>query len=343
MGGCCPEHERPVEQVSERNWFFRLSRYAETLRDLIESGELQIDPEPYRNETLAFLRGDVRDLSVSRSRQRARGWGITVPGDPSQVVYVWFDALVNYLSALDYGTDGDRYRAWWRNGDERIHVVGKGIARFHAVYWPAFLLSAGVPPPTRVHVHPYLTVDGAKISKSGAGAGAAGVLDAFGPNGAEAFRWWSASDVLATADTSFSVDRLVERTDDDLANGIGNTVRRVVTLRRRAFGAAPVEERTPHPAADGLAAQVTAALAAFDRRSACGAIVAAVRALNQDIEVRQPWREPDRRLLDGYIAALREIVDAASVIAPELSARATAELAGVAPPGEPLWPRHDGR
>ena len=113
------------------------------------------------------MRRGLRDLSVSRSVHRARGWGIGVPGDPSQVIYVWFDALANYISALGFGTvDSPEYRRWWLDSDERVHVVGKGILRFHAVYWPAFLASAGQPYPTRVQVHPYLTAGGQKLSKS---------------------------------------------------------------------------------------------------------------------------------------------------------------------------------
>ena len=134
--------------------------------DLIEGGELLVDPAPFRSEVVAFIRSGLRDISVSRSVERARGWGLGVPDDPSQVVSVWFDALTNYISALDFGGGGERYAEWWCRADARIHVVGKGIVRFHAVYWPAFLLSAGEPLPTRVHVHPYLTIDDVKLSKS---------------------------------------------------------------------------------------------------------------------------------------------------------------------------------
>ncbi len=139
VAGLCPEHDREPERVAERNWFFRLSRYAEDLGDLIRSGRLRIEPEQRRNEVLGFIGGGLEDFSVSRSRDRARGWGIAVPGDPDQVIYVWFDALANYISALDYGTGGERYREWWAHSDERVHTIGKGIIRFHAVYWPAIL------------------------------------------------------------------------------------------------------------------------------------------------------------------------------------------------------------
>ena len=127
-------------------------------------------PTVYRNEVLAFLARGSTTSASSRSPARARGWGLPVPDDPSQVIYVWWDALGNYVTALDYGTDGDAYRHWWCDADERVHVIGKGILRFHAVYWPAILLSAGEPLPTKICVHPYLTAGGEKLSKSAGNA-----------------------------------------------------------------------------------------------------------------------------------------------------------------------------
>ena len=161
--GLCPEHKEAPETIVERNWFFRLSRYQDTLLDLVESGRLRIEPEHRRNEVLAFIRGGLNDFSVSRAQERARGWGIPVPDDPSQVVYVWFDALANYITALDFAKSGTAYDDWWRESDERLHVIGKGIVRFHAIYWPAILISAGQPLPTTIFVHDYLTVGGQKL------------------------------------------------------------------------------------------------------------------------------------------------------------------------------------
>jgi len=157
--GCCGEHRVAPEAIAERNWFFRLSRHEDALLALIEGGELRIEPDQRRNEVVAFIKGGLHDFSVSRTRRRARGWGIPVPGDPEQVVYVWFDALANYITALGYGCDGEAYGHWWRGSHERAHVIGKGIVRFHAVYWPAILLSAGEPLPTSIFVHDYLTAD----------------------------------------------------------------------------------------------------------------------------------------------------------------------------------------
>jgi methionyl-tRNA synthetase len=156
--GRCPEHGIRPELVSEENWFFRLSRHAGRLREAIESGTLRIEPAQRRNEVLAFVDGGLEDFSVSRSTKRARGWGIPVPGDPEQVIYVWWDALGNYLTALNYGVVGEDSQdltRWWTTAARRIHLLGKGVLRFHAVYWPAILLSAGEALPTDVVVHDY--------------------------------------------------------------------------------------------------------------------------------------------------------------------------------------------
>jgi methionyl-tRNA synthetase len=233
--GKCPDHGTPPELVAEENWFFRLSRYAGKLADLISTGELRIEPASRRNEVLGFIAGGLEDFSASRSVDRARGWGIGVPGDPSQVIYVWWDALGNYITSLNAGAPAPRdadYQRWWANADRRVHLVGKGVLRFHAVYWPAILLSAGHPLPTEIFVHDYLTVDGRRISKSAptgtsASTDPAGLSDSYG---ADAVRWWLLRDVPRVGDTDFTVGRLIARANEDLANGLGNLVSRVVSL-----------------------------------------------------------------------------------------------------------------
>ncbi|GAB3858683.1 hypothetical protein GCM10027610_096930 [Dactylosporangium cerinum] len=165
----CAEHDAPLEVITESNWFFRLSGYTERILKALTSEEVRIEPSAKRNEVLAFVRAGLQDISVSRPAARAGGWGIPVPGDPSQVIYVWWDALANYVTALG-ALDGSLHREWWQDSASRVHVIGKGIVRFHAVYWLALLLSAGLPLPTAVFVHEYLTIDGAKLSKSAGNA-----------------------------------------------------------------------------------------------------------------------------------------------------------------------------
>jgi methionyl-tRNA synthetase len=331
VDGACPEHRTRTEHVAEENWFFRLSAYQDHLDELISSGTLRIGPEPFRNEVLAFVRSGLDDISVSRSVERARGWGIPVPGDSSQVVYVWFDALANYISALGFADPASReYRTWWCEADRRVHVVGKGILRFHAVYWPAFLVSAGEPLPTELRVHPYLTVEGAKISKSGPHQ-----VDPFRlaeDLGADALRWWFARDVGEFADTDFTIERLVERINQDLANGLGNLANRIVTLVHRLRGGvvpgAPADVVSETARVVDL---VDVAIARFELRRAAALIVDAAAALNRDIEATRPWearhtREELDRLLRRHVESVRHLAVAAAPIVPDLSDRLLTQL-----------------
>jgi methionyl-tRNA synthetase len=339
-GRRCPDHRTELEPVVEENWFFRLSAYQDHIEELIGSGALTVHPAPFREEVLSFVRRGLADISVSRSVHRARDWGIGVPGDPTQVVYVWFDALTNYLSALGFGAgDTADYRRWWVQSDERVHVVGKGIVRFHAVYWPAFLASAGQPPPTRIQVHPYLSVGGRKLSKSGGTAiEPRQVVDEYGT---DALRWWFARDVSPVADTDFTPERLAARANEDLANGLGNVTNRIVTLvHRLRDGVVPEVDAEPIEAARRLEQNVSARVAAFDLRGATAAIAAAVSALNQDLETTKPWRrgsDPSSidHLLVRHVRSARTIARAARPVVPQLAARLLAQLDGATRLPEP--------
>jgi methionyl-tRNA synthetase len=316
--GRCPEHGLVPEPVEEDNWFFRLSTYQEPLRDLIASGRLRIQPESRRNEALAFVAGGLEDFSVSRSAGRARGWGIPVPDDPAQVIYVWFDALANYVTAPGYGADDSTgYRRWWVEADERVHLIGKGILRFHAVYWPAILLSAGEPLPTEILVHDYVTTDGRKIGKSlGNAVDPVELVERYG---ADAVRWWLLRDVSRTGETDFSPDRLVERANADLAKGFGNLAARVAPLVRRSRGgAAPdpgVHGRRLLAEAAGLPAAIDDAIDRYDLRRACGELLGVVAAANRYLAEVEPWRLSGSEL-DEAVAAL---VEACRTIACELA------------------------
>jgi methionyl-tRNA synthetase len=365
-GGRCPEHGTRPELVAEKNFFFRLSRYAGQLHDLIGSGRLRIEPAARRNEVLGFIEAGLEDFSASRSTTRARGWGIPVPGDPGQVIYVWWDALDNYISALGYGTGSDDYRRWWAGADRRVHLVGKGVLRFHAVYWPAILLSAGQPLPTDILVHDYLTIGGAKISKSGPSGEAADPVVLAGRYGTDAVRWWLLREVPRVGDADFTQARLIARANDDLANDLGNLVSRVITLVHRGR-----QGRVPRPGADagpqdwaaraliqaraGLSGRVAAALAAFDFRGATGAIRDVVEEANRYVERAEPWRaakaerDGDRgaaAFLDECLALLAgtcsQLGRELAPFLPGLAARIQAacdDSAGRLPPARPVFPR----
>ena len=227
--GRCPEHPNTsLEEVEEENYFFRLSAYSGKLKKLIESDELKIVPESRKNEMLSFINQGLEDFSISRSLSRAQGWGIPVPDDPEQIIYVWFDALLNYITALGYGSDNALFRKYWEENDNILHVIGKGITRFHAIYWPAMLLSAQVKLPRTIFSHGYITIEGQKISKS-----VGNVVDPYDlvkEFGVETVRYFLLREIPAHSDGDFSRARLIERYNGDLANGIGNLVARVATL-----------------------------------------------------------------------------------------------------------------
>jgi methionyl-tRNA synthetase len=316
--GTCRERRRPPERVAERNWFFRLSRYEDEVLARIESDRLRIEPEQRRNEVLGFVRHGLADFSVSRSAERAAGWGIPVPDDPEQVVYVWFDALANYVTALDFGTRGAAFDEWWTGADERVHVVGKGILRFHAAYWPAILLSAGSALPTAIFVHDYLTSDGAKVSKSGGDAAdPSAVAERYGR---DALRWWFARDVHLAADADFRTE-LVAARGNELADGLGNLVNRVLALapgRERsklqvvtcslsAPDAALAEDRSLYESCLHLPGLVDEALGRFDLPAAADAISAIVVEANRFVASTRPWEL--RELAERDEAAARRFDD----------------------------------
>lgn len=162
--GECPEHPgKKLEEIEEENYFFKLSKYQDHLLTIIETGEYEIVPEFRKNEITSFIKSGLLDFSISRSNKRAKDWGVPVPNDPTQRIYVWFDALNIYQSGIGFGADEEKYNKWW---PADMHVVGKGIIRFHAVYWPAILLSAGLKLPKKLFVHEYFTVNGQKMSKT---------------------------------------------------------------------------------------------------------------------------------------------------------------------------------
>ena len=246
-GNRCPVHEQPVEWHSEENVFFRLSRYQQPLLTSTRTTPF-VRPETRRNEVRSFVASGLRDLSVSRA---GLDWGVPFPGRPGQTVYVWLDALTNYISALgfggggggDAGDDADYRRFWAASEAERFHLVGKDILRFHAVYWPAFLLSAGLPLPTTVWAHGWWLRDQKKISKSVGNVVRPDQLVA--TFGGDALRYFLLREMIFGQDASFSDEGFVDRYNSDLANDLGNTASRVVTLARRAF-----DGKTPPVACD---------------------------------------------------------------------------------------------
>jgi methionyl-tRNA synthetase len=353
--GRCPDHGTVPDLVSEENWFFRLSRYAGQLRGLIVDGTIRVEPAERRNEVLALIDGGLDDFSVSRSIERARGWGIPVPDDPAQVIYVWWDALGNYLTALDYADGGENLGRWWTNASRRIHLLGKGVLRFHAVYWPAMLLSAGQAVPTDIAVHGYLTENGRKISKSSGAT--VDPYDLVGTYGADAVRWWLLREVPPGADADFTIDRLVARANDELANGFGNLVNRVVSMIHRYRGGHTPATTASSPDAAVLEAAIrnapdliAEALEDFDFRRATETVWQIADEANRYVNRARPWdlaKAGNAAELDAVLSTLLLGCQAISTnlvpFLPDAAARITRQCTpdgkGLLPSPAPLLPR----
>jgi len=215
--GQCLEHPgKKLDKVSEENYFFRLSKYQDQIEKVIKSDQIQIIPQNRKNEVLEFIKLGLQDISISRSNGRAKNWGVSVPNDSSQKMYVWFDALNIYRSGAE---------KWW---PADLHVIGKGILRFHAIYWPAFLLSAGLKLPKNIFVHEYITVNGQKMSKTLGNV--IDPLELIEKYGAEALRYYLLHNISPFSDGDFSEDKFIQSYNADLANGLGNLIARTAKL-----------------------------------------------------------------------------------------------------------------
>jgi len=223
----CPNHQKEPEKIKEENYFFRLSKYSKAIQEKIVSGELEISPESKKNEILNVIKGGLKDVSFSRPKN-VLDWGVPVPNDKSHTMYVWCDALTNYISALGYAENSDKFKKYW---PADIHLIGKDILRFHSAIWPGMLLSAGLPLPKKIFVHGFVTSNGQKMSKS-----LGNVVDPFDvadKYGVDALRYYLLKEIPSGGDGDFSYKRFEEVYQADLANGIGNLVARVVTLAEK--------------------------------------------------------------------------------------------------------------
>jgi methionyl-tRNA synthetase len=227
VDGKCPIHERPVERLSQENYFFRLSAYADRLLEHYERDPSRVEPETRRNEVLGLIRGGLLDFSISRTNF---DWGIPLPWDPKHVCYVWFDALTNYITAAGYGSDEQRFAALW---PANIHMIGKDILRQHAIYWPAMLMAADIEPPTQVWAHGYLTVGGKKMSKTNlTGIHPFQLIDHFG---VDSYRYYFVREIQFGQDGNFSWEAMIDRHNADLANGLGNLASRILAMLASSF------------------------------------------------------------------------------------------------------------
>jgi methionyl-tRNA synthetase len=293
VNGLCPDHGTKPTEVEEENYFFRLSSYQQRLDELLRSDQVKIVPEMRKNEVLSFVSRGLQDISISRPVDRSGGWGIRVPDDPSQVVYVWIDALINYISGLGYGTKDD-WATFWNLNTFKIHVIGKNVWKFHAVYWLALLISAGLVLPNEIVVHGFLTENGKKISKSNGNT-----IDPFvtiKEYGADTVRYYLLRRESPFGDSDFSTQTLKTMYNADLANGLGNLISRLCTLGEKAnYGRLDYSGIPSAP--DGY----HAAIGNYDFDNSLKTLWAIVTHLNKDIDTKRPWET----LKGGNISLLR--------------------------------------
>ena len=300
----------------------KLSKYENQIRELIKSDKLKIIPNYRKNEVLQFLKQGLKDISISRSNERAKNWGVPVPGDDTQRIYVWFDALNIYQSGIGFGWDEEKYNKWW---PADVHVIGKGIIRFHAVYWPAFLLSAGLKLPKKIFVHGYYTVNGQKMSKTlGNVYDPIPLLEKYG---ADPLRYYCLAKTSPFTDGDFSEEKFIEAYNADLANGLGNLVARTARLCDRSnfqFSIFNFKSNSNFQ-------NIKTYLDAFRFDGALKIVWGGISELDQTIEKDQPWKLENKdleKVLEGYVEKIRQIATDLQPFLPKTAERILEQFKG---------------
>ena len=320
-GRRCPIHQTPVEWLEEENYFFKLSEFEQPLLEWYTEQPGAVTPESKRNEAIGLIKGGLRDISISRTSIK---WGVPVPWDSDHVFYVWYDALINYATAIGYGDDPDRFADWWPSVH---HLLGKDILRFHCVYWPALLMAAGIDPPHRLAVHGFLLVGGEKMSKSALTGIAPGDLTpTFGVDG---FRYHFLRDQTFGPDGDFSYEGMVARYNADLANNLGNLLARVSTVvERKCEGIGPAPD--PSSGLAAVAADVFASVqAAWNKIAPSEALDATwrlVRETNAALEAAEPWKAEPGPAVNAVLGDALEVLRIVAVLASPAIPRAAQEI-----------------
>jgi len=310
VDGDCPIHGRPVEWLEEDNWFFELSKFEQPLLDWYAANPDCVQPEGKRNEALGLIRNGLEDVSVSRS---SISWGVPVSWDPGHVFYVWYDALINYATAVGYGADPQAFARWW---PAVHHLLGKDILRFHCVYWPAMCMAAGLEPPRKLAVHGYLLVGGEKMSKTRLNQiFPADLVADFGVDG---FRYHFLRDNPFGPDGDFSYEAMVNRYNTDLANNLGNLLSRVATVVAKkcgGVGPAPAADSPLAAIAERCVADTIAGWRAITPSAALEATWRLVGAANAHLEANEPWKAEPGPAVDAVMGDALEVLRIVAILA----------------------------
>ena len=308
--GECFEHPgKKLLEVKEKNYFFKLSKYQKQLIDLIEKDELKINPIERKNEVLSFLKEPLQDISISRSNERAKNWGVPVPNDDTQRLYVWFDALNIYQSGIGFGSEEEKYNKYW---PADVHVIGKGITRFHAIYWPAFLLSAKLKVPKALFIHGYFTVNGQKMSKTLGNV--INPIDLIEKYGADALRYYFLAKFSPYTDGDFSEEKLKDVYNGELANGLGNLVSRVAKLAEKSELNFDSDASMHH----SLETDIVESLNNYRFDEALKVVWNKVTEVDKYINDNEPWKLEGEKLKEVLVSAVSSLRTLAFYLLPFL-------------------------
>lgn len=337
--GVCPAHNRPYEKVEEENYFFKLSSYNEEIKQAIESGSFRILPPSKKKEILSLLNSGLEDISISRPKDKI-SWGIPVPNDNTQVMYVWFEALLNYITVLGYPEHQDFHAFWPAN----VQVIGKDILRFHAAIWPAILLALKLPLPKLLYVHGFVTADGKKMSKTLGNV--INPFDVIERYGVDPLRYYMMRHIPSYEDGDFSWSKFNDAYNNELANELGNLVQRTVSMGMLYFEG----DIAPVPPAEHDSSAYYEALndCRFDK--ALDVVWEQIRGLNQYIDLEKPWtvaksgdQDHLREILAYLISSVREIADILEPFLPASAAKIKQATQGerLVPIEGTLFPKHE--
>lgn len=308
-GDLCPDHRTPLELLEEENYFFKLSAFQQPLIDWYAANPHVVLPESKRNEALGFIKGGLKDISITRT---SIDWGIRVPWDEEHVFYVWYDALINYVTAIGYGQDQDKFDQWWPNVH---HLIGKEIIRFHCVWWPAMCMAAGIDPPAHVQVHGWLLLGGDKMSNSSVNRiTPAELVDEYG---VDPLRYHLLRDVPLGSDGEFSAEGITARYNSDLANNLGNLLSRVATVvgsKCDGVGPAPASDSRLAGVAADVLVEVTAAWDAGAPHLALESTWRLIRETNAELETAEPWKAEPGPDVDAVLGSALEVLRIVSLL-----------------------------